>query len=178
MALPTWRIQLHKQIVSEEWTNDYLTDVETMEDAVDLLSEILTFEKAIHSGIVVFTYARVSSFVEGDRTFRHITLNELGTQPSTAYLPLFNTARMDMQTNNADPCRKYYRMPVREDMQENGIINGTTLDFLNGYIAEHLGIEVLSRIVSTKGNNVISASFHNQVQIRQLHRRRKKKQTP
>lgn len=179
MAPPNWRIQIQKALGTETWQNDYLTDDVTIEDAQDLAALILTFEQNIHSAQVVFEFIRISTTIVGDRRFRHITINELGLQPVTSYLPLYNTLRLDLQTAESDPARKYYRAPVREDMQENGVILPTTLTFLNGFAQDLLvTTQVIDHLVTTKGNRVTAASFYNQVQMRQLHRRKRKKETP
>lgn len=179
MALPNWRIQIQKRLGDETWQNDYLTDDVTIEDAQDLSALILTFEEAIHSLDVAFEFIRISTTIVGDRRFRHLTINEAGTQPNTSYLPLYNTFRLDLGTSESDPARKYYRAPVREDQQENGFINGTTLTFYNDYAQNLLvATNVIDHLVTTKGNRVTSALFYDRVQMRQLHRRRRKQTNP
>lgn len=179
MALPNWRIQIQKRLGAETWQNDYLTDDSTIEDAQDLSALILTFEQNVHGVNVVFEFIRISTTIKGDRRFRHLTINEPGLQPNTPYLPLYNTLRLDLGTAESDPARKFYRAPVREDQQENGIILASTLGFLNGYAQDLLvATDVVDHLVTTKGNRVTSALFYDRVQMRQLHRRRRKKVTP
>lgn len=179
MALPNWRIQTQKRLGAEVWQNDWLTDDVTIEDAQDLAALILTFEQNVHGSNVIFEFILISSTIKFDRRFRHLTINEPGLQPNTTYLPLYNTLRLDLGTAESDPARKYLRAPVREDQQENGVIIPSTLGFLNGYANDLLVVtNVVDHLVTTKGNRVTSALFYDRVQMRQLHRRKRKKVTP
>jgi hypothetical protein len=176
MGLPLFRIEIQKSTPSETWSNDYLTDDLTMNDAQDLASVLLTWERQIHQVLVNFDYIRISSYVKGDRTFRHLTLNEAGLLGVDDHLPLYCTLRMDMQTQDSDPCRKYYRMPVKEVDQQNGKFLAAPFVFFNQWIDTYLvNTMALEHIVSNKGNKVISANLFPYVQMRQLHRRRKAK---
>jgi hypothetical protein len=179
MALPTWRIQIQKSIVAESWSNDYLTDDLTIEDAQDLANELITWERNIHSGLVIFEYVRISSYIPGDRTFRHLAINLPGLTQIQEHLPLFNTMRVDLGTANSDPARKYYRLPVSELTQQNGAFNTQFLADRAANIQTYLVTPlVLGHIVTTKGNSVVSATVHRYVQMRQLTRRRRKKLVP
>lgn len=179
MAVPLWRIEIVKQLGSEQWSNDYLTDNETIDDAQDLAAVLQTFERNIHMEIVQFPYIRVSSYVAGDRTFRHFDTNLGGLQTVAEYLPLFNTVRMNMSTSDSDPGRKYYRIPVPETQQSNGTLASGYVTSLNGLIGTYLVTPLaLEQLVTPKGNRITSAAMYPNVQMRQLHRRRKKKVTP
>ena len=176
MGLPRWRIEIHKSLENEEWANDYLTDDVTIEDAHSTASLILNFEQHIHQTVVLFTYMRISTTVKDDRVFRHVVINEPGLLASGDHLPLYCVARMDMACGDSDPCRKYYRLPVNESGQTNAILTTDTLGSLNSLIATHLVTpSVLGHIVSGKGNSVQTASFNPNVQMRQLHRHKRKK---
>lgn len=179
MAVPLWRIEIVKQLGSEVWSNDYLTDDATLDDAQDLSAVLQTFERNIHMELVQFPYMRVSSYVAGDRTFRHIDTNLGGLQTNADYLPLFNTIRMNMSTADSDPGRKYYRIPVPETQQTNGTLAGAYVSSLNGLINTYMvATDALQHLVTPKGNRITSAAMFPNVQMRQLHRRRKKKVTP
>lgn len=176
MALPRWRIEIHKSMGGEEWANDWLTDDDTIEDAQDLSALILTFEQHIHSTAVFFEYIRISTTLKFDRVFRHLAINQPGIDTSSDSLPLFNVYRLDMGTDDSDPCRKYFRAPVPEAAQTNGFVNGAVLTSLNGAVGTYLITPgVLPHIVSPKGHTVLTASFNARVQMRQLHRHKRKK---
>lgn len=178
MASPTWRIEIHKHLGAEFWANDYLTDDPTIEDAQDLAALLLTFEQDIHMVGVTFDYVLVTSYGSG-RAFRHIVINEPGNASNLAYIPLFNTLRVDFGTASADPARKYYRIPVAEENQNAGIFETTYLGSIATIINTDLTTPaVYSHIVTPTGHKTINAVAQPLVQMRQLHRRRKKKVTP
>ena len=177
MAAPRWRIEIHKRYNAEKWANDYLTDDLTIEDAQDLANELLSWEKNVHQTTVLFEYILISTYAKEDRVFRHLTINQFGLVGAVDSLPLYCTLRLDLPTADSDPCRKYYRAPVAESQQANGFLMVDYLNAINTGANNQLVVsDVVSHIVSNKGNKVIGATFHNTVQMRQLHRRRKKKQ--
>lgn len=179
MGSPQYRIDIHKLLGAEEWSNTYLTDDPTLLDAQDLASGLLAFEKQLHHNNVLFTFIRISTVLVDDRVFRHLVVNETGIPSGGDFLPLFNTARMDMQTSSSDPARKYYRLPLSESDQVSGFIAGAYMTALNGAIASHLVTPgLLDHIVTNAGNTVISAAFMPAVQMRQLHRRKRHIPTP
>lgn len=175
--MPTsYRIQIVKELPMIHWSNEYYVTEETVEDAQDVANELLTFERHIHQSQVNFSYIRISTVLIGDRYFRHLGVNLPGQFTTEEYMPLYCTARMDMPTANSDPCRKYYRIPVGEVRQANGIFNTDYLLILQGFINDDLVTPgVLSHIWTPAGNQVISASFNKAVQMRQQHRHKRKK---
>lgn len=179
MAAPNWRIEIVKQIGAEMWSNDYLTDDATIEDAQDLAALLQTWERNIHMSVVQFPYIRISTTIPGDRIFRHLDTNLGGLVSTAEYMPLFNTLRVNFGTADSDPGRKYYRCPLAEGNQANGNLDALYMGQLGTKITTFLVTPgVLPHIVTPKGNTVVSASIFPQVQIRQLHRRRKKKLVP
>lgn len=179
MTAPIWRIEINKSYGAESWANDYLTDDATILDAQDLSALLLTFEQQMHTTAVFFNYIRISSTAPADRYFRHIAINQPGIQAAGDSLPLYCTARLDMPTSTSDPCRKYYRLPIAEGWQTNGFIAGSVMTMWAASINTYLVTpSVLSHIVTNAGNKVISASFNPAVQMRQLHRHRRKKVPP
>lgn len=179
MALPNWRIEIVKQLDGEVWSNDYLTALVTIDAAADIADELVAWEQQVHASVVTILYALVSTTIKGDRTFRHITYNVPGIPNIGEYLPLFNTIRVDLQTEDSDPGRKYYRQPIPENGQANGYLVPGTVASFNAAIASTLQpIIDNSALVTPKGNQITGATTFPKVQIRQLHRRRRKKVTP
>lgn len=175
MSFPNWRIQIVKSLGMEVWSNDWLTDDVLMLDAQDLANELIAFEKSIHTTDVLFQYCRISSMIENDRVFRHFTINLPGLVGAGDYLPLYCTVRMDMSTEDSDPCRKYFRIPVKESDQTNGAFLSGYMSTLGASIISGLATPgVLSHIVSGKGNSCDGAAIFPRVQMRQLNRRRRK----
>lgn len=179
MALPNWRIEIVKQLDAEVWSNDYLTSLVTIDAAADIADELVEWEQQVHGNMVTILYAVVSSTIKGDRVFRHITYNVQGIPTIAEYLPLFATIRVDLQTTDSDPGRKYYRQPIPENGQANGYLTPSTIASFNSAIATTLQpIIDNSALVTPKGNQIVTATTFPKVQERQLHRRRKKKVTP
>lgn len=179
MGLPQWRIQITKHMGAEEWSNDYLTDLGTISDAHDFAVTLVQMEKALHQASVHFDYYRVSSVLVGDRVFQHIPINANGDVSVADSLPLFNTVRVDLQTAASDPARKYYRTPIAEGSQQNGVLVSDALNAITLVLFTFLGDpELYGNIVTTVGHKVITGSVHDQVQMRQLHRHKRKKVVP
>lgn len=178
MPLPTHRISIFKKLSEERWSNDWLCVRADMDAAAALAVSLVNFEQRVHSSRVTFEYSLVATMAEGDRVFRHTPINLPGLMGINALtmLPLFNTVRMDMATTDSDPCRKYFRMPLEESNQEDGKIIAATLTTLASAVTTYLNpVIALNALVSGKGNAVVSASFFNFIQMRQLHRRKRKK---
>lgn len=174
MSPPSWRIQIVKSLGGEQWSNDYLTDLDTLSLAESLATDLVTFEQNIHMTVVHFDYFRISSYVAFDRVFRHIPVNENGLVSTSDYLPLYNTCRVDFQTASSDPARKYYRCPVAEGSQQNGVLSSDFLTAIGSALFTYLDDPGhYGDIVTTAGNKVQTASPHNLVQMRQLHRHKR-----
>lgn len=179
MTAPIWRIEIVKSQAAEQWANDYLTDAATIEDAQDLSALLLTFEQQLHTTGINFDYIRVSSYIAEDRVFRHLAINEPGVQASGDSLPLYCTARLDMGTFSSDPARKYFRLPIAEGWQTNGVFAGAVLTMWAATVATYLvATDALGQVVTNAGHNCLTASFNPRVQMRQLHRHKRKKVPP
>lgn len=180
MALPNYRLSIYKRLGNEAWSNDWLLNTIDIDAADSVAVALVEFEERMHSEEVQFEYYRVSSTAVGDRVFRHVPINQPGYVPLSAgnNLPLFNTMRVDLQTIDSDPCRKYFRTPVIEGNQENGKFTDAAMTYFTQVITTYLlNTIALDNIVSNKGNVVTTASVYPYVQMRQLARRRKKKVT-
>jgi hypothetical protein len=176
MGVPTHRVEIRKSWAGHNWSNDYLVETPSLIDSVALGEQCYDFERTFHESIVTFEYIRVSSVAVGDRIFRHIPKNTLGlaTNGTTNFLPLFNTARLDFATADSDPCRKYYRLPVPEANQDNGLFTVAWLGAVNPTVATFISTwNPGSKIVSKVGHNVVSGLFARPVQMRQLHRHKR-----
>jgi len=181
MGLPTHRIEIRKHAFGHSWANDYLVECPTLDDAESVANILIAFEQNIHYTVVMFDSARISTTTKFDRVFRHVVINETGTPDAAGqqFLPLFNTLRLDMTTLDSDPCRKYYRIPIPESEQTDGNFAPGWISALDPQFPPVLAaLPDGSSIVSNKGNIVINGSFHPLVQMRQLHRHKKKKVVP
>lgn len=180
MAPPIWRIETRKQMLNQNWSNDYLTSATTIEDATDVANALVSFERGVHNEQVEFLFVRISSYTKGDRYHRDIVLNEPGLRDTgeSDSLPLFNTIRIDFSTSFFDPGRKYFRAPVVESDQTAGSLMPATITYMNQQIAQHLTAAVLQQLVTPLGHQITGATTNQYVAMRQQHRRRKKKVTP
>lgn len=178
MGMPTHRAEIRKEWQGHSWSNDYLIEGPSMDDAATLALSAVEFERHLHKNAVDFVYLRVSTVNVGDRIFRHIPLNlpGLASTDTTNLLPLFNVVRMDLQTADSDPCRKYYRLPISEVQQDNGVIAGSEVIAFGTLLAAWIaGWGSTTKVVSSKGHNVVGGVVYPFVQMRQLHRHRRPK---
>jgi len=178
MGIPTHRVEIRKTWQGHDWSNDYLVESPSMDAAAAFALTAVEFERSFHNNMVTFVYVRTSTVAKFDRIFRHVPLNlqGVGSTDTVDLMPLFNTVRMDLQTADSDPCRKYFRIPISESDQSNGVIIGAKVialgTLLNNFIAT---FNETTKVVSGKGHNVIAGRVYPQVQMRQLHRHKKKK---
>lgn len=178
MGVPTHRIEIRKTYGGHDWSNDYQIEAPSFDNALSMAIALLTFERAIHMIPVLFTYYRVSTVTIGDRVFRHTPISTSGLYGAggSDFLPLFNTMRFDLQTADSDPCRKYFRCPLPEGLVLNEVIHSDLLTAANtAYLAAVATFPTGSKIVSSKGHNVVAGYAYRIVQMRQLHRHRRKK---
>lgn len=178
MALPTHRLDIFKRLGAEEWANSWLLNAASMDAAQEVAEAIVSFEQHIHSTTVTLAYYRLSTTTVGDRTFRHVPLNLAGLSDLGGVdgLPLFNTLRVDLSTLDSDPCRKYFRIPLTESMQANGLLSPTTVSNFQATITTYLlNTVAIDNIVSNKGNVATGATVYPFVQMRQLKRKKRKK---
>lgn len=176
----THRLIIQKRLGLDTWQNAYLLQEPDLDAAENFSILVLAWERSMHLSIIQFEYLRVSTVTPGDRIFRHIPLNLPGLDEEGAaqYLPLFAVVRMDMRTLDSDPARKYFKTPITEARQANGILDPGYVTALNGLNNTYFGgILDQGDIVTSAGNEVVGVSVHTAVQMRQLHRRNKKVET-
>lgn len=164
------------------WSNDYVVDAGTLETGVAALAIIYAAESTFHNAATTFTHALVSSTVEFDNVFQSVPLNSPGERANPAdNLPLWNTVRLDVTaTGGGRPGRKFYRLPLGESDVANYIIDsglaGEIKSAMDGVIADLAALGVPWLV-----NGERAASETNvfaKVQMRQLHRKRRRTPTP
>lgn len=181
MGVPTHRVEIRKHQGGHSWANDYLIESPTMDDVESAANALIQFERTLHYNNVMFDNARLSTMQIGDRNFRHIAINASGIADASGlqFLPLFNTLRLDMTTNDSDPCRKYYRLPIPESQQDGGVLSSALISGIGpAFIAVIDGFPDGTSIVSNIGHIVINGGPFPEVQMRQLHRHKRKKIIP
>lgn len=176
----THRVEIRKNLGANNWSNDYLIEAVDMDDAVAIGNALVTMERHMHYDNILIVFMRVSQNNPLTRVFRHISINQYGLQAlgGADYLPLFNTVRVDFTTADSDPARKYYRMPVAEGWQTNGVMSSGQQTALQALMTTYfLGSVAGDNLYTPKGNQVTGVTVFPNIQMRQLHRRHKKKVT-
>jgi hypothetical protein len=181
--MPTHEVQVFKHLGQTKWTNVYHLVAASDTDAIAAANAIIAGEKAFHRDVVTFDYCRVSSSDPDDDSFSIITINDTGDVATSGaqYLPLFNCTRVDITVaTGGRPSRKYYRIPVMEGDQQDGV-------FVAGYqTAINAAVQNIMDDVSAAGPTIVDPddqpwdvpSCVGAVQMRQLHRRRRRTPAP
>jgi hypothetical protein len=178
MAL--FRCEIHKSFNGKKFANDYLFEATDIGNASALAQDWASVERAIMPTTVSFLDIRTSTAVKGDRIFNHFPLNLTGQLNFTPdiTLPAFCCLRLDFTTTNSDPGHKYYRYVIPEPNQGAGTLDPSWAAGLLTNIQGHLtsNPDMLANLrVGKLGHAATGVSIYPFVQMRQEHRRRKKK---
>lgn len=180
----TFKVQIFKHVGTlRPWSNVYLLDAADLLAAVDMANSLVTNETNLHYDNVIYDRAVVSSLTPHDDVFETIPLATTGNLDLSGedYLPLFNSIRVDFHVvGGGRPSRKYFRCPVREVDQVDGLL---TSDALTAFQSRALGFVAALATdsvawVDPDGQAIDSASVFEEVQMRQLHRKRRRTPTP
>lgn len=185
--MPLFVIQSFKRLESvpdREWSNSYLVEADTLDTVAAADTDFISQEKAVFMDNVQLTRRRYSDFDPATDLFTIVVGLVDGTRGSSdgvEYLPLYNTIRVDINVaGGGRPSRKYYRAPVTELDQVNGRLVTATIDnvqaAVNGLISAMSGAS--APLVDPDGQLWVSAVCQTQVQMRQLHRKRRKAVAP
>lgn len=176
MGAPTHRLEIRKEWQGHNWSNDYLVEGPSMDAVATFGLAVVDFEQTFHNQMINFVYVRTSTIAIGDRTFRHVVLNQPGegSAGTTNFLPLYCTLRVDLQTADSDPCRKYYRYLIDEADQSNGVISPAKVAALQVFVDAFIMLMTAeTKVVSGAGHNVVDGTVYPGVQMRQLHRHKR-----
>lgn len=162
------------------WTNRYYVNATTLDEAAGWANTILatTMAEQLDS-----SFAIVKTLVNhlADDTFVTTPLAIQGGSSNGAYLPLFNTVKVDVSvTGHGRNDGKFLRGWLVEATTNNGQITDTARASyeatMNGLIADTTAAGV--DLVDKDGNLWVLATVRQKVQMRQEHRKRKKAPTP
>jgi hypothetical protein len=177
-----FRLQIFKKLTGNdrEWSNTWLYNADDLATALEAATVIGTSETALHQDFVTITRALASDTDPDTDFFATAAINDPGTQVTGAdgaWLPLYNTLRFDINvTGGGRPSRKFYRMPIAESDQQAGFIDPTRgaafQSTLNAIITAANAVGGV--LVDPDGQTLLDAVVFSQVQMRQLHRKRKK----
>ncbi len=117
-----------------------------------------------------------------DDTFITRPINTNGTSADTAQLlPLFNSIKVFLvDESNGRPDYKYFKGYLTENMQDDGVLSGGTLAAVETAIlalADDMNTDS-SPLVSLDNDQYVSVSVQPAVQMRQMHRKRRKVVAP
>src|SRR3569833_36994 len=163
--------------VRGKWSNVWHCDAVDLDTAADVWQDegVPQLLPLLHPSATLTTILLSS---EADDTFLTRPINAAGSSASTdSLLPLFNTLKALFSSSGLGrPDYKYFKGFLTEASQPDGIIEPT----LRGNVAIGLA-SLLSHMASggaplvTKNSDVYSvASVQAEVQMRQMHRKRKK----
>lgn len=176
-----YRIQMFKTLTGDRfWTNVYHTNATTLDAAADLAFDtIMPFEAAPMDGSFKVVKILVSNMAGDD--FRSIPTNVAGGASGSPYLPLFNTIKVNfLVAGDGRNDYKFYRGILSEANQTNGQVDSGLVTSLS--VAVNTLIADASAggtdLVDSEGNLWVSGEVQVAVQMRQLHRRRRRVVTP
>lgn len=182
--MPLYRIQVKKGRVFSDrtWSNEYLVSGPSLEAARNAGLAIQGIERQIHAPVVEYRQVLVSTVVPLDNVYTSIPLNGNGERVvfDAEYLPMFNTFRADIEVaGGGRPSRKYFRGPVLESDQSDGALVPGVVALVDAAVNQMIEdvLVVECQLVDPDAQEWIACHTFAQVQMRQLHRKRKKKTT-
>lgn len=178
-----FRVQQFKRLDANdrEWSNTYLIEADDLAAAVDAAAPLIGREQNVHADNVTILRQRISDTLPDTDVFTIVTAGVPGQAYVAAdfqQLPLYNTVRVDIDVSGGGrPSRKYFRAPVGEQWNINGNLDTSVLtlfnDEVNGMIADVSASGGM--LVDPDGQAWQTAHCQLAVQMRQLHRKRRKK---
>jgi hypothetical protein len=181
-----FRVQVFKSIAGNprEWSNTYRVQATDLATVAAVLSDICNQESHLYLDNVNVTRARASDEdPETDEFVIHTAniIGDRGTAESGDWLPLFNCFRVDLDVaGGGRPSRKFYRGPLLESDQAEGIVNGGVATNIETQVAEIITLFTTGSApwVDPQGQVITTPHCLPNVQMRQLHRKRRKAVTP
>jgi len=168
----------HPFIAGRTFSHSFITAASTILVSLDAVSPLTEFLLEVYDGNFTVTYCRTSTLAPGDNVFTTTTLNQAGTRAfSTETLPLFNTARLDVNATEGRPSRWHIRGLHEGDVAENEVGGGVRADFEDAYQALTTALAVVdAQLFQPDGNELATTgTVAVPVTLRKLHRKRKKK---
>lgn len=165
-----YEVVIQKELNGEFWTNVWYLRANNLAEATDKANTIVNdIERPQHMDSVQFTSYRIRpSGTSNQGTTVPIGLT--GVLPSADYLPLFCTLRVDFLVPTGRPSRKYFRLPIAEGDQQNGVlvpsrVAGYVAHFGNYFTAGNAG-----DLCDVDGQELLDARPIARVAMRQLRR--------
>ena len=178
-----FRIQLFKlhPLSPRPFSNTYIVNAPDFPQAITAADIIEDFEKDMYDNSFLITLARISTVAIDGNTFTTVPYNENGNgSPSGTGLPLFNTLRVDIRTDDFGRQTQMHYRCLTEGVVVGNDIDGTFLSgrtaIVNGLIADLISNSTAA--TQADGGEWSEATSYPLVVQRSLHRKRRKPPTP
>ena len=179
--MAVFKIEIFKRAASEDWGNVWHVQATDLDEARDAASAIAAAEQVFHSEGVLFTTARVSDTLPDTDVTAQIPLNVNGLrEDSGGFLPLFDTLRIDLSVAAGRPGRKYFRaciVPTDLTTAPDGInppVVSAAASAIDSLISS---LSSTTPLIQVDGDVILDAVGFPKVQMRQLHRKRRRAAT-
>lgn len=175
-------VQSFKSFLTDKWTNRYFLEAADLNAAIVGADIIQNAEAQFHKDDVALFQIRVSDTNPATDIFSVAPTLDVGLGgPAVDWLPLFNTVRVDLRVQGfGRPSRKYYRLPINETEHTSTNISSTLATLVQESLVTM--IAALSSndtpLVDPDGQLLTSPTVRLPVQMRQLHRRRRRAPAP
>ncbi len=176
-APPYWQVDVQKRLGTEYWTNVYHCARPDQAAAKAFADGVVAFERIIHQSIVQFISYRVAAY-PGPSEGTIQPIGSFGTAGSTTYLPLFNVLRVDFPVDLGRPSRKFYRLPLGENAQIDGVIEPTLVDAYQIHVNNYFSGPASVGMVDVDGQLITQGRVMPPVGMRQLRRGSRRRITP
>lgn len=177
-----FRVQVfYRRAVDEKWTNVYHLSAADLTAAAEGFS--ITMSPALQS-LLDSSCTLVKALVSDPETldFTEVPVDSVGTSSASGdLLPLFNSMKARFQPIGfGRPDVKFYKGFITESIQTQGFIPDATVTFAEGVLSDMMADLTTggTPAVSENGDVWGGVSVQHAVQMRQMHRRRKKATPP
>ncbi len=176
-APPYWQIDVQKLLGTEYWTNVYHVAASSQATAMLYAEAIVDLERQSALSSVQFVRNRVAPF-PGPSEGTIIPIGLVGVVAGDGWLPLFNVVRVDFPAPTGRPSRKYYRLPLAESAQTNGVLDQNVRAIIQGRFDAYFASPNSSGLIDIDGQLLVSARVMSNVGMRQLRRGSKRRLQP
>jgi hypothetical protein len=176
--MPIYRTQVfYARAINEKWTNVYHIEAAGLADAASAADTAMTSNLLA----ILNTTCTLVKYLVSDPTsaaFIEVPKNEPGVNSDGgSLLPLFNSVKARYPTDALGrPDYKFYKGYLTEDSHAAGMITSGSITTLEGALSNMLADMVLASglFVSHEGDTWSDPVVQPEVQMRQMHRKRKK----
>lgn len=171
-----FKVDIEKVLGGEYWTNRYLVNAASLEDAAVTAAGLVDAERPLHLPSVLFTKRRVSDMAPDTSEFIVTPLNLNGTRTGTSgeVLALFNTLRVDFPAGFGRPSRKYFRGCLTEADINGANIAGSSLSYMQGKV----NLFAVLPLVDPQGALLGLGVAKSALQMRQIRRGTRRRAQP